>query len=514
MFAFDRQKDLSFQRLKIWHSMKGCTFNHSAYRVGLSVLAAFCLITGFAEILAAINLDGAERLDQAKRRIVYTDIPAGLREWLEKQGVNANNFTAHIAAINRSTAGRELRGEYDHLIFFMLQSRRFTRQTKIEPALSAYEFVNGLREPERERYLAETPDYLPPEEKMPKAARDRMNEFIRSLDRDSDDERMIYFKTLLENTAPKSSSLTRHLYAEYARSMCFLYRKEFASRKFRREQLAAYVTSLYQNRGHSTDTQIESNFAVHTALAALKAGEKAQSPAPQLNKVLIIGPGLDFAPRTDLVDLFGPQSYQPFAVADALLGLKLCDASRLQIDCVDINERVVAHLQNSRRRGEVTLSILSGVSDSAAHRLSEDYKDYFRNLGGSVGQESVINVPPDLALRLKKSLRIGPEVTSRINADRLNIITDRFEPAPNYDLVIVTNVFPYFNPTELLFALTNISAMLAEGGYLIHNELQTVPSTFITPLGLPLRQAQTVLIASSESAPLFDGVAIHQKAKK
>jgi chemotaxis methyl-accepting protein methylase len=119
---------------------------------------------------------------------------------------------------------------------------------------------------------------------------------------------------------------------------------------------------------------------------------------------------------------------------------------------------------------------------------------------------------------LKKSLRIGPEVTGKINADRLNIITERFERSdgstPNYDLVVVTNVFPYFNPTELLFALTNISAMLAEGGYLIHNELQTVPSSFITPLGLPLRQARTVLIASSENAPLFDGVAIHEKAKK
>src|SRR5262249_14231327 len=159
-----------------------------------------------------------------------------------------------------------------------------------------------------------------------------------------------------------------------------------------------------------------------------------------------------------------------------------------------------------------TLSILSGVDDSVGRPLSEDYKSYFRNLGGSIGDESAINVPSemlaDLASRFKKSLRIRPEITGRINADRLNIITERFErsdgPTPNYDLVVVTNVFPYFGPTELLFALTNISAMLAEGGYLIHNELQTVPSFFITPLGLPLRQARTVLIASSESAPLFD----------
>jgi hypothetical protein len=498
--------------------MKGCTFNHSAYRTGLSVLAALCLVACFTGIIWAINPDDVQKPDHAKRQIAYADIPAGLCEWLEKEGVSVNNFSDYIAAINRSTADRETRGEYDHLIFFLLQSRRFTGQTKIEPALSAYEFVNGLSEPERERYLAETPDYLPSEERMPKAARARMNEFIRAMDQDSDDERMAYFKTLLKNTTSKSSSPAQRLYAEYGRAMRFLYRKEFASRKFDKERLAAYVASLYQDRGHSTDTQIESNFAVYTALAALKAGEKSQSTSTQLNRVLIVGPGLDFAPRTDFIDLFGPQSYQPFAVADALLSLKLCDAARLRIDCVDINERVVTHLRGLRRRGEATLSILSGVSDGAARALSEDYKDYFRNLGSSVGREGALNVPPDMASRLKKSLRVGPEVTGKINAERLNIITERFEhsdgSAPNYDLVVVTNVFPYFNPTELLFALTNISAMLAEGGYLIHNELQTIPSFFITPLGLPLRQARTVLIASGENAPLFDGVAIHQKSKR
>src|SRR6266498_262586 len=475
--------------------MKGCTFNHSPYRTGLSVLAALCLIICFTWIIGATNLDDAPKPDRAKRQIAYADIPAGLCGWLEKEGVSENNFSDHIAAINRSTAERELRGEYDHLIFFILQSRRFTGQTKIEPALSAYEFVNGLSEPERERYLAETPDYLPPEERMPKAARARMNEFIRAMDQEFDDERMTYFKTLLKNTTSKSPSPAQRLYAEYACAMRFLYRKEFASRKFSNERLAAYA-----------------------ALAALKAGEKSQSPSTRLNRVLIVGPGLDFAPRTDFIDMFGPQSYQPFAVADALLSLKLCDAARLQIDCVDINERVVAHLQSLRRRGEVALSILSGVSDGAGRALSEDYKDYFRDLGSSVGRESAINVPPDMASHLKKSLRIGPGVTGKINADRLNIITERFERSdgstPNYDLVVVTNVFPYFKPTELLFALTNISAMLAEGGYLIHNELQTTPSFFITPLGLPLRQARTVLIASSENMPLFDGVAIHQKVKK
>src|SRR5262249_6554623 len=153
-------------------------------------------------------------------------------------------------------------------------------------------------EADGQKYLAETSEYLPPEAKMPKDARGRMNEFIIALDKGPEDERMAYFKSMLKKIAPKSTPLNQHLYAEYARTMRFLYRKEFASRNLSRDRLAAYVASLYQDRGHSTDTQIESNFAVYTALAALKAGEKTKSSTIQLNKVLIIGPGLDFAPRT------------------------------------------------------------------------------------------------------------------------------------------------------------------------------------------------------------------------
>jgi chemotaxis methyl-accepting protein methylase len=218
-----------------------------------------------------------------------------------------------------------------------------------------------------------------------------------------------------------------------------------------------------------------------------------------------------------LIDLFGPQSYQPFAVADALLGLKLADVSRLQIHCVDINERVIAHLQNLRRRKEVSLSLLSGIKDSALHPLTDGYKAYFREFGRSIGVSSTLNaskMPSQFAEHLRKSLRVSPEVVNAISAGRLNIITERYEESSRYDLVVVTNVFPYFSPPELLFALTNISAMLVDGGYLIHNELKTVSTEFVTPLGLPLLQSGTVMIATSAEAPLFDGLAIHQKVHR
>src|SRR5262249_20175157 len=143
--------------------------------------------------------------------------------------------------------------------------------------------------------------------------------------------------------------------------------------------------------------------------------------------------------------------------------------------------------------------------------LANDFKEYFDQLGKNIGVRSALRVPVQLDPHLKKSLLIRPEITSRISVDRLNIVTERYESSPDYDLIVVTNAFPHFNQLELLLALTNIAAMLRKGGYLVNNELQAVPSQFPQALGLPLQEARTILIASSETTPLFDGVAMHRK---
>lgn len=481
------------------------------------LLSQFCLCRA-AKLccVALIGLSTLIALDsnsiQVKRQIVYDDLPVELSGWLGQEGVNRENFAARISAIHRQTDERELIGEFDHLIFFLLQSSRFTAQPKIEPALSAYEFAQNLSEGDRAKFLAEGSDFAPAEEKIPKAAKARIGDFAKALKAKtkSEDERLSYFDNLLRKTASKTLSVESRLSSEYIRAMRFLYRKEFASRSIRQEEVAAYVAELYQIRGHSTDTQIEANFAVHQALEVLKFS----SPQTRLNRVLIVGPGLDFAPRTDLIDLFGPQSYQPFAVADSLIGLKLADESKLQIHCIDINDRVIAHLQNLRQRPEVRLSILSGVKESAAHPIADDYRTYFLGFGKNIGAESCLKPPSQFPGRLSKSLLVRPEVVKTISAHRLNIVTERLADSQSFDLVVVTNVFPYFSAPELLFALTNISAMTAAGGYLIHNELQSVPANFVNALGLPLRQARTVMITTDKAAPLFDGVAIHQKSPR
>jgi hypothetical protein len=474
-------------------------------RAARIILACLCIwFSGLA--------DGTRQsAAQAARRVLqFADIPADFHAWLKGQGITAATFDNFVAGINRETAERELKGEYEHLIYYALQSTHFTRLPKQEPALSARDFAQSLTGTERARWLDDKTVYVPALDRLPKPATARLKEFGQVLQQPTEDERLRYFQQFTKQHEPDPAKLLAALCREYAAAMRFLYRKEFSQPDASAEQVAA----LYQTRGHSTDTQIEANFTVRQALAIIKDSQ----PKAELNRVLIVGPGLDFAPRTDLLDLFGPQSYQPFAVADALLSLGLADEKRLRIHCVDINERVIAHLQSLSRRASHQLFLLSGIADKPGLPLTEDYKRYFQTLGNAVGQSAPLAVPAELAPRLHKSVNVRPALLSHFSADRLNIITERYEPSPDYDLIVVTNVFPYFSDVELLSGLTNLTKMLAQNGYLVHNEARVTAPAVTQPLGLPVLQSRTVLLAAPSAGgramPLYDFAGIHQKQSR
>ena len=442
------------------------------------------------------------------KSIRWQDLPTQIQKWLQPKQLAETNFEKYLASINRETEAREREGEFDHLIYFALQSKLFTYLPKIEPAQSAYEFVQSLKADERQRYLDESQNYLPAMSSLPEAVRLRLKSFEKALSKKQTDERLDYFKQFLEKTISRKGSISENLTGEYFRAMKFLYRKEFLSRGIKSPvELSAYVAALYQTRGHSTDTQIEANFAIYDALAAIKA----QSPEAQIHDVLIVGPGMDFAPRTDLMDLFGPQSYQPFAVADALLNLKLSERQSLQIHCVDINDRVVNFLNSRSTQKSVSLSLLSGIAEKADRPLSDEYKNYFRSFGRSLGAESKLSLPETWQGHLSKKIQLRPEIVKFISAEKMNIITQRCSSDKKFDLVIVTNVFPYFNDVELSLALTNIAAMTKPGGYWLHNESRNLLIHLALLLEVPSLQSRTVLIAGNQNNSLFDGIVIHRK---
>jgi hypothetical protein len=99
-----------------------------------------------------------------------------------------------------------------------------------------------------------------------------------------------------------------------------------------------------------------------------------------------------------------------------------------------------------------------------------------------------------------------------LSARRLNIIAERYDPSPRFDLIVVTNVFPYFETRlELPLAVANLAAMLRPGGWLVHNELPIIGESIFPAVGLPVEQVRTLVIASGVGPPLFDGFVIHRK---
>jgi hypothetical protein len=374
------------------------------------------------------------------RKVRYPDLTPAVQQMLATSGVNATDFDRYLDRIDINTAEREREGENDHLIFYILQSQEFANGARIEPALSAKQFVeSGV---------------------IPRDARQRFDQFAKSK---ITSERFAYFRSLV----PRDRAMN-YLQEQYARAMKSLHAKEFDAKP-----------DYYQTRGHSTDTQITANYALWTAFSVLKSSR----PDLRIERVLIVGPGLDIAPRTDLVDRYPPQSYQPYATAQALRDLDLAETPR--IDCVDINDRVLRFVNSFARRPELKLEF----------RLPHGDPDF--EAWAKATASRLASVPRNIA--------------QAITAQKLNIVTQRLES--RYDLIVATNILVYLNDMEALLAIANIESMLAPGGYFIHNELRAAIDQDTAAVGLTPVQARTVRIGSGTKATLYDAFAIYEKAR-
>jgi hypothetical protein len=407
------------------------------------------------------------------RELSWEDIAPPIRQLLTKHGIQQENFSEHTAKTRRRNQSRMIEGDRDHLIHYVLQSRSFTKLSPVEPATSAKAFVSqGV---------------------IPQSAKARIDAFVSEIQSGRDSGiRAAFFRQMLAREAIERDGLATFLAEEYARAMRFLYEKEFARGG----------SAIYQMRGLSTDTSIDASYVVYLSLAVLRRLE----PARQIRSVLVIGPGLDLAPRTGLSEAGAPQSSQPFAVVDALLGTGLSARGTLRVTAADINPRVSDWVSGVRGT-RPTLSLVAGIAETADVQLTDDYREYFTNVGRAIGAERPLRgLAPG---RLGKSVGVVAGITDTIDAATIDITVERLQA--RYDLVVVTNLFPYFSDPELLLAISNITAMLNPGGILIHNEPRPILADALFELGIPLLQARTGVIATVEGRPtLYDAAWMHQ----
>jgi hypothetical protein len=458
-------------------------------RPGLAVSGLAFLVL----VIASLTLSAAAAV--AARDVTWTDLPGSVQQKLIARSIDADRFPSWVKEIRAANETRLRDGNYDHLVHYALQSTRVTTLPPIEPALSAKAFVESKQ--------------------IPVNARARLMAFATLLSEanKNGDARLAHFRDIVGSL--RGAALETRLIREYERAMRFLYEKEFVAG--RTKDSAAAVASLYQTRGHSSDTEIEAGYAVYTALVILKQ----LAPTKSFARVLIVGPGLDLAPRTALLESADPQSYQPFAVADALRALRMDSVASianvpglgyerrdLRIDAVDLNPHVASAIERAVRSPGLTLHVTSGIADTERTRFTEDYRAYLTSVGNVIG---IARNEPDARGHARKSVAIAPDIQAAIHASRLDIVTERLN-APAYDLVVVTNVFPYLSDPELIVAIANIAAVLAPGGALIHNEPRPLLQSTAASIGLSAIHARSVLIATVPGGnDLYDAFWLHQK---
>lgn len=494
------------------------------------------------------------RLARPVRPVGWGDFPPPIQQRLRAGGLSESALPAFLDRLRTETDRRLRDGNFDHLVYYALQSTHISTLPPIEPALSARTFVEDLHRATIPADAAARLDALATAlvadagdaDHTGAASVKGVNDSVASGARGSprEDARLALFReiALAGAAAPRE-----RLREEYVRAMGFLYEKEFVAARAANGREA--TAALYQTRSHSTDTQIEAGYAVSVALATLKALD----PTRRIERVLIIGPGLDLAPRTGLLESAAPQSYQPFAVADALIALGLSarpsDTTRpahgegVQIDLADINPLVVRHFERLATATQpVRLDIVSGLPDDERTRLSEDYRGYVQQWGRAIATATAVPGPALAAVpvaataaataeasgpssvgiaaqrvgspHLQRIVLVDPAIARAMRAVRFNVISDRFTDARQYDLIVITNVLPYFADDELMMALANIASLLAPGGALVHNEPRPALLAAAAAIGLPAVQARTVLLASPVGGqPLHDTILLNLNRK-
>jgi hypothetical protein len=445
------------------------TYNNRVYlRAALSVVTAIVVV----------------QTSSRPAQITWADVtPFHAR--LEQRGISAATFLSYVDRVRRENQRRVREGDLDHLIFYALQSTYFTKRPPIEPARSA-------------KALTDSGGSIPAD------VRARIADFLKAIDASSGDARITYFQSLVQSAFANRTDREAALVDEYRRVMKFVYNKEFVAQRTGPEAVA----DLYRTRGLSTDTAVEAGFVVYTGLGILRALD----PARRIRRVLIIGPGLDLAPRTGLLDGVPPESYQPWEVIDALIALGLSRVGDLVVVGADINPRVVDYLARARIDPPI-LTLVSGIAESPTVHLTEEFRVYFNQIGTGIVRGLMAPRGP-VSGHLFKEISPAPDVAQSLSAEELDIVTSRLSGAP-FDLIIATNILPYFDDTQLMLAVSNVAGMLVPDGVFIHNEPRPVLGEFTDAVGLRFEQLRRVTIASvTGGAPLTDVVMLHRKKVK
>jgi hypothetical protein len=200
-----------------------------------------------------------------------------------------------------------------------------------------------------------------------------------------------------------------------------------------------------------------------------------------VRRVAVIGPGLDFTDKEDGYDFYSQQTIQPFAIIDTLLRLGLADVNNLRVTTFDLSPRVNDHLRRVKERGLRGASYTIQLPRDVQAKWTQEAIDYWTRFGDQIGAAATpAAVPAGLGAVKVRAVRVRPSVAALITPEDVNIVLQRLElpPGQEFDLMIATNIFVYYDVFEQSLALANVAKMLRAGGVLLsNNALLELPSS-------------------------------------
>jgi SAM-dependent methyltransferase len=263
--------------------------------------------------------------------------------------------------------------------------------------------------------------------------------------------------------------------------------------------------TVYRDRGLSSDTSLRVNFALEKALTALR--DRGELTRSSLNRVAVIGPGLDFIDKAQGYDFYPVQMIQPFAIADSLLRLGL--ATRPSMTALDISPRILSHvrqMQECAARNQPYRLNLVLEQDTRTAQTEPALIEYWQRLGAQIGAPTPAEVPNAYATRVRaRAIAVRPRVVLDVTSKELNVVVGRVASASAggaFDAIVATNVLVYYDAFEQALAVANMADMLAPGGVLLTNQPVPVPGA----AGL-----SATLIASVDFDRLVTSAGSHQR---
>lgn len=229
---------------------------------------------------------------------------------------------------------------------------------------------------------------------------------------------------------------------------------------------------LYRTRGLSVDTSLLPNFALEQTLAAMLRKGAAQKAA--VRRIAIVGPGLDFADKRDGYDYYPLQTIQPFAVMEAVERLGLSGAAGLSLDCLDLNEAVLRHVESLAGAARAGRGYSLQLPLAQTVEWSPAAVAYWEHFGDRIGSaEKPLAAPPALGGVKTRAVRVRAEAAARLNGRDLDIVAQTLdrEPPERYDLVVATNILVYYDPLQQALAMANIARMMNTGGFFLSNTI-------------------------------------------